>query len=92
MIHHQAFRVSAGKGKPKVSGTQMAMRECGCRVYVGRRVDNGEAATVTRGCGPGHRELMREFRVAMINSLRNPTKRPLIDVVDEILMGLEEPS
>jgi hypothetical protein len=81
--------VSVVSGSTKVRGTEMARRSCGCRVYVGHRVDNGEAATVSRGCGEPHREFMERFNLALSDTLVNPTKRALVDVCDELLQGLE---
>lgn len=87
IISNTSFSVPAGP--TRVIGTQMARRECGCRVYVGRRSDNGEAASVSRGCGEGHRGLMERFNMALSDSLVNPSTRPLVDVCDEILEGLK---
>jgi hypothetical protein len=87
IVRNTHFRVPAGP--TNVRGTTMARRACGCRVYVGVRADNGEAATVSRGCSEAHRQLMERFNMALQDSLVNPSKRPLVDVCEEILQGLE---
>lgn len=82
MIRHATFILP---GEPIVVGKTLSELPCGCRVYVGIRADNKEAATCAAACNPAHKQLMERFNLAFSDSLVNPTDRPLIDVVDEIL-------
>lgn len=74
-----------GPGHPVIVGKHFAEAPCRCRVYVGIRSDNKEAATLADSCSMDHESLMERFNLALTDSLANPTSRPLIDVVDEML-------
>lgn len=70
-----------------VTGLEVARASCGCQVYVGKRVDNGDAATVAWPCGNDHRKtVMVRFNKAMADTLPSQSTEPLIDVVARILM------
>lgn len=84
MIDRRTF---IAMGNPIIVGPK-AYLECGCSVVVGLRTDTKEAATAATSCSPEHRDLMARFNLALGDSLVNPTERPLLDVVDEILEAL----
>lgn len=70
-----------------VTGEQVARAACGCQVFVGRRTDNGEVATVAWPCGNAHRKtVMVRFNETMKGTLPSESTEPLIDVVARILM------
>lgn len=70
---------------PVVMTDSRAVLGCGCAGYVGIRMDKGELVTVLRPCTPRHDGLMQRVQDALIASTRNPTGRPLVEVVDELL-------
>lgn len=72
-------------GNPWIIGKLRSEAPCGCTVWVGVRGDNKEAATSADACGPDHEHLMDAFNSRMREGLKNPTDRPLIDVVDDTL-------
>lgn len=78
-------KVLRGRGCPTLLCRWKAEAACGCTLWVGIRLDNQEAATAAVPCRPGHRRLMERFNLLMGDSLVNPTDRPLIDVVAELL-------
>ena len=87
MIEHGLWHVP-GPPAP-VTATDSAALDCGCRVLVGVRTDTtpSEAAVAALPCSIRHRVLMQRFGGALTDSLVNPTSRPLIDVVDELLVA-----
>ncbi len=85
MIEHGVY---CQPGPPMLVANKRSVLPCGCFVAVGLRMDTKEAACGCSPCGLHHRGLMERFSLALTDSLVNPTARPLIDVVDEILSGL----
>lgn len=74
-------------GSPTVLVNQRAHIECGCSVWIGLRIDNHETVTVGRPCCPEHTWMLQRFNDLMLWSLTDGgTDRPLIDVVDELLV------
>lgn len=64
-----------------------ASLDCGCGVFVGRRLDNGEAATGAEYCAETHRPLIERFNESMRASLMAVTDRQLIDIVAQMLLA-----
>jgi hypothetical protein len=71
---------------PAIAAVQRARLQCGCAVYIGRRVDNHQAATGAIACGDEHRELINRFNVALLDSLEHADDTPLLDVCDRLLL------
>lgn len=60
--------------------------DCGCVVYIGLRLDNGEPATGACSCGPGHRYEMANFNESLrISLVADPQARPMAEVCAELL-------
>jgi hypothetical protein len=76
-------------GPPPITDRERVSLDCGCTVIVGLRTDTTppEPAVACLRCGPDHLELMERFHLALTDSLVNPSARPLIDIVDELLEG-----
>lgn len=69
-----------------VTANQRARLSCGCAVYIGRRVDNGDVATVAWPCSNAHRKTIAvRFNDAMKDTLPSESTEPLIDVVARVL-------
>lgn len=87
MIRHGVF---VQPGPPIIVARKRAVASCGCYVLVGLRTDTKEVAVSGSPCAPRHDHRMERFSLALSDSLVNPTNRPLIEVVDEILIATEE--
>ena len=74
---------------PTILFTQRARLGCGCFVVVGKRADNGEAATATCPCSEAHHPMMEGFHRAFEATLPTTSTRPAIEVVDELLHEAE---
>lgn len=75
-------------GPPLLVARERSVLACGCFVAVGLRMDTEEAAVGCCPCErPGHWRLLKQFYLALTDSLVNPTSRPLVDVVDELLVA-----
>lgn len=72
-------------GPPMVRANERAAMPCGCAVYVGVRLDNGEAFLGATACAPEHEDTMGAFMAAYFDSLAEPQDRPAVEVADEIL-------
>lgn len=74
-------------GPPPFVARERSILPCGCFVAVGVRVDRDpcEASTMGSPCSPAHLSILRRFNLALTDSLVNPSARPLIEVVDELL-------
>jgi len=71
---------------PAVVVTQRVAAECGCAVFLGRRFDNFEVATIAVPCSGEHQPLAVRFNDLMKWSLADGgTDRPLAEVVEELL-------
>lgn len=82
------FGVYCHPGPPLLVARERSALPCGCFVAVGLRMDTEEAAVGCSPCWrPDHAELLQGFYLALTDSLVNPTTRPLIDVVDELLVA-----
>jgi hypothetical protein len=66
---------------------ERAELNCGCKVWIGLRLDNHEVATDFEACSDDHQPLAERFNLALTDSLVNPSRRPLVDVVDELLVS-----
>lgn len=79
-------------GNPWIIGKLRAEAPCGCTVWMGVRGDNKdkEVATSADPCRDEHKGLMEAFNTRMAASLRNPTDRPLIEVIDDMLGEIAE--
>lgn len=77
-------------GPPPVVARERSVLPCGCTVTVGVRMDREppEVAAAASPCSSRHRLLMERFNLAFTDTLVNPTDRPLIDVVDEVLAAV----
>lgn len=65
---------------------ECAMLPCKCGVGVGVLIGtDGEPATGAWSCAPEHDQLIAHFNLLLKESLVEPQKRPLVDVVDELL-------
>lgn len=73
-------------GNPMVLVSECASVECGCRVFVGRRIDNKEAATVAVVCLPEHRPMLEDFNRRFLATLPSDSTEPLIEVADRLLL------
>jgi hypothetical protein len=82
MIEHGIY---VQEGPPMIVADKRAILPCGCFATVGLRSDTHEASVGGGPCSRRHARLMERFSLALTDSLVNPTRRPLIDVVDEIL-------
>ncbi len=87
MIEHGVY---CQPGPPMLVADKRAILPCGCFAAVGLRMDTREAAVGVSPCAPAHRALLERFSLALTDSLVNPTHRPLIDVVDELLTAAAE--
>lgn len=87
MIEHGVF---VQQGPPMVVARERSVLPCGCFAAVGVRMDRTPPEVSVGGspCSQQHRQLLERFRFALTDSLVNPTSRPLIDVVDELLVGI----
>jgi hypothetical protein len=81
-------RTFLAPGDPAIVGHK-AYIPCGCCVIVGLRTDTREAATTASPCSPEHLPLMERFNLALGDTLVNPSDRALIEVVNEVLEGLD---
>ena len=82
MIEHGLY---CHPGPPLLVARERSLLPCGCCAVVGIRMDTHEVAVGSCPCGPGHKRMLERFVFALGDSLVNPTDRPLIDVVDELL-------
>lgn len=89
MIEQGMWMVRGTPPNPDVAAKVRSVRECGCAVYVGMRLDTHEAATASLPCSPRHLDLIERFGVAFRASLMVPTDKTAVDVVDVILCGLD---
>jgi hypothetical protein len=91
MIQHMAFVLPAEGDFPMVIGKDFVEVPCGCKCMNGLRADTNEAATVVIPCDPDEHLLMvEEFNARMRDSLLDPTDRPLIDVIEDMMVKLYE--
>jgi len=73
-------------GKFNVVARECASLDCGCRWWVGMRMDLKEVSTVLDPCDDeSHEAMMAEANARLVESLDNPRPVPLIDVLVEIL-------
>jgi hypothetical protein len=73
-------------GNPMVMVSEVASVSCGCRVFIGRRLDNKEAATVACVCVPGHRPKLEDFNRRFAATLPSDSVEPLVDVAERLLV------
>jgi hypothetical protein len=88
MIKRTPYMLPPQGENPALVGMDFAEAPCGCRVFSGFRLDTKEPALGCVPCEDSHQELMTRFDLTMKESLVEPTSRPLIEVVDEMLMNL----
>lgn len=88
MIKKTPYTLPPQEGNPALGGIDFAEAPCGCRVFSGFLLDTKEPALGCVPCDESHQELMTRFDLTMKESLVEPTRRPLIEVVDEMLMNL----
>ena len=73
-------------GGPDVVTNSRALLDCGCSVWVGARLDDGDTCTVAEPCSDEHQRLVRRFNDLLGWSVADGgTDRDLLDVIDEIL-------
>lgn len=83
-------RLSEGKlllnpPNPMLGVVERAFIECGCEVWVGKRLDNMEVATTAGPCSPEHMPLVLRFNELMLESLESPSSADLVDVCELLL-------
>lgn len=71
--------------EPLIMVHESTVLPCGCVVHIGFRLDNGEGASAAIECEAAHWQLMEHFNLLLKESLVAPTRRPLIDVVEDLL-------
>lgn len=64
---------------------ERAYLECGCQVFVGKRLDKMETATMAASCSPAHDQLVTHFNMLLAESTVAPTDEPLVDVCERLL-------
>lgn len=86
------WKVAAATGMPPIKTNQRAELDCGCKVLVGTRMDDGAAATACWACGDAHQPIMDTFQRLMVASLEEPADpyRRLVEVADELLAQAAE--
>lgn len=84
-VHRIPMRVLSGPRLPSLLTRSYAELPCGCRVYVGRRMDNAEAATGARCCSQGHVALINHFNLLLRESLVEPCGDELVAVCARLL-------
>jgi hypothetical protein len=70
---------------PMLGVVERAYLECGCSVFVGKRLDNMETATMAASCSKEHDPLINHFQLLMRESLVDPQDKPLVEVCDDLL-------
>jgi hypothetical protein len=68
---------------------ERAVLKCGCAIYVGINVANGEAATGAEACCDLHTLITDRANGLLIESTAHPTNRPLVDVCAQLLAQAE---
>jgi hypothetical protein len=85
VVKHDVVCQSPDPLQPIIVSIEQATLPCGCTIVPGKRLDNQEVAMASCPCTPAHNELMTLFNAAFALTLDNPTDRPLMDVVVEVL-------
>jgi hypothetical protein len=75
---------------PSFGVNERAYLECGCQVFVGRRLDNYEVATMAASCSPTHDQLVNHFQMLLAESTVDPSDEPLVDVCERLLEQAEQ--
>lgn len=84
-VRRLSVHLLRGPGKPLLLVNCCASLPCGCACYVGRRVDNQEAATGCMSCSPIHSGLIEHFNLLLMESLAEPLEVSLVDVCARLL-------
>lgn len=78
----RTFKVRVVEG---ITTNTAAQLPCGCTIFVGIRNANRQVATGSSACSARHMGLMNRANVMLLDSLKKPSDRLLVEVCAEIL-------